>query len=48
MKLWINHPICTEPVSFRRWIAWKIGEWMETTGHRLTWWAIDPDDEIPF
>lgn len=49
MKFWIDHPAAdAEPVSFRRWLAWRIGQWMERVGKRLSWWAIDPDDEIPF
>ena len=45
---WISHPACTERVSYLRWTAFKIGEWLQHVGRRLEWWAVDPDDEIPF
>ena len=47
-EFWIEHPACGEPVNVIRWLAFKIGDRMESWGRRLTWWAIDPEDEIPF
>ena len=38
-----------------RWLAYHVGCRLQSLGyllrswgHRLEWWAIDPDDEVPF
>lgn len=48
MKFWLHHPAIAEPVSFRRWLAFLIGDRLERLGRRLSQWAVWPDDDIPF
>lgn len=47
MKFWIHDPHCDQaPVSFWRWLQWRVGVAFERIGHRLKWRGIDPNDEI--
>lgn len=49
MKLWIPHPAVSEPVSFRRWVLFHLGDWLERRGRRMVHRALYPyGDEIPF
>lgn len=50
MKLWIDHPAVSNPVGIRRWLAWKIAEFLNDIERRLYNFALYPDrdDDIPF
>lgn len=50
MKFWIAHPAAdSEPVSFRRWLAFKISERLYRWYRRLEDFALYPNgDDIPF
>ena len=47
-RFWIHHPMVQNPVGPIRWLAYKTGEWMEHRCRRMQWWALDPEDDIPF
>lgn len=48
LELWIPHPATQGgPVSFRRWLAWHIGEKLGEWARRLERFALYPDG-IPF
>lgn len=41
--MWIDDPACSEPVGIIRWMRFRIGVWMESTGRRWYCRALDPD-----
>lgn len=47
---WINHPACQDPVSFTRWLKWRLSElfygWHRTLERQALY--PDRDDDIPF
>lgn len=58
MSFWIEHPACDNPVSFWRWLLFKMGARLNHVAYRLQmvsirWMGIavygeHADDEIPF
>lgn len=48
---WIDHPACQDgPVSWARYLKWRLSEWLYGWSRRLEWEALHPDrkDDIPF
>lgn len=43
---WIDHPACSEPVSVKRWIKWKLSEWLGRISARLEWQALYPNCQM--
>jgi hypothetical protein len=44
MKFWIEHPAADGcPVSFKRWVKWKLSEWLGGMAARLEWDALYPN-----
>lgn len=60
MKFWLDHPAASCPVSFKRWVQFKISEWLYDWGNsfcyrarRLEHRALHPGEpdpwaEVPF
>ena len=54
MQFWLDHPAASGPVSFKRWVLFKLSERAYSCGSRFNWWwrrlehaALYPDEEWP-